>query len=236
MNIFFKVANRILKHCLLRIQPITKFQLAIESLIRENKAVKFIQIGANDGIRFDSLYFTVTANRWKGIVIEPLPHIYSKLVSNYQDHAHVMPLNIAIHPSSKYTSIYYINAKDLYKYPDWFAGIASMNKNHLLNSGIAAVDISEQTVECKSLMEVVEKYDFYDADVMQIDTEGFDLEIIKTIDFKKLKPRLIKFEWMNLSASDKKSVSNLLIKHGYKTFVEKDGSDCIAWIAGKIDL
>lgn len=236
MNIFVRVANRILKPFLLRIYPITKFKLAIEALIRENKCIKFIQIGANDGIRFDDLYFIVTSHRWQGIVIEPLPNIYARLVTNYQDYKDIIPINIAIHPSSKFASIYYVDNKSLSEYPDWVTGIASMNKEHLFHSGIADEDISEQIVECISLMDVVEKYDFYNTDVLQIDTEGFDFEIIKTIDFKKLKPRLIKFEWMNLSASDQKSVSNMLVQHGYKTFIEKDGSDCIAWLESKLAL
>lgn len=234
MNIAIRAVNRILKHIGLRIFPITKFKLATEAFIREKKCIKFIQVGANDGVRFDDLYFTVTSSKWKGLVIEPLPNMYERLVSNYQDHPNVIPLNIAIHPSSKTAPIYHVDNELLCKYPDCVAGIASMNKEHLLNAGIAVADISAQIVQCKTIMEVLDEYDFYDVDLLQIDTEGFDFEVIKTIDFKKLKPRLIKFEWMNLSASDQSNVSALLIQHGYKIDVEKDGSDCIAWLANKV--
>lgn len=236
MYLIVRAANRLLKHAGLRIQPITKFKLAIEALIRENKSIKFIQVGANDGIRFDDLFFTVTYHRWKGIVIEPLPDIFLKLAANYQDYPDVIPLNLAIHPSNRSASIYYVDKKILLKYPDWVAGSASMSKTHLIKAGVSDEDISERTVECKSLMEIAKNHDLPDIDLLQIDTEGFDFEIIKSIDFKELKPRLIKFEWMNLSANDQKDVSVLLIQNGYKFFVEKGGADCVAWLADKLNI
>ena len=81
--------------------PITNFRLAVEALIRSNRQIRFIQVGANDGVRFDDLFFIVTNNRWQGLVIEPLPTMYARLVSNYQDHKSIIPINIAIHPTKK---------------------------------------------------------------------------------------------------------------------------------------
>jgi len=43
---------------------------------------------------------------------------------------------------------------------------------------------------------------------------------------------VIKYEWMNLSDSDRRGVIILLKSHGYHMFVDKNGSDCIACIKG----
>jgi hypothetical protein len=60
----------------------------------------------------------------------------------------------------------------------------------------------------------------FDLDYLQIDTEGFDYEILKMIDFSIIKPKLIKFESVNLSISDKQSANLLLVCNGYYLFDE----------------
>ena len=236
MSIAVRIINKLLKKLECRIVPLSKFQLAIEYLIRENKEIKFIQVGANDGVRFDDLYFTVTSQKWRGILLEPLPHLYARLVSNYQDHKQIIPINVGIHPSSKNVSIYHVGKNELSSYPDWAAGIASFSKEHLIRHGINENHIDEKLVECQTLKQVIGDHDFHDLDFLQVDTEGFDYEVIKTIDFNKSKPRLIKFEWMNLSGNDQREITNLLVRNGYKVRVEKDGSDCIAWLKDKLSF
>lgn len=236
MSLIVRAANRFLKNIGWRIEPVAKFRVAMEYFVKEGKKIKFIQVGANDGVRYDDLYFFVTPYRWKGLVIEPLPDMYARLVCNYLDYPDVIPLNVAVHPSSKSVTLYHVNKKSFLKYPDWASGSASVNKSHLIKYGISEEDISEQTVECKSLMEIAGNYDFLDVDMLQIDVEGFDFEIIKSIDFDRLKPRLIKFEWMNLSARDKKDVTALLILNGYKVYVEQNGVDCAAWLPNRLHI
>lgn len=54
---------------------------------------------------------------------------------------------------------------------------------------------------CTSLIQLVKDHDLFGLDYLQIDTEGFDDEIIKMIDFSIIKPKLIKFELVHLSKS-----------------------------------
>jgi hypothetical protein len=67
-----------------------------------------------------------------------------------------------------------------------------------------------------------------DLDYLQIDTEGFDDEIIKMIDFSQVKPKLIKFESVHLSLEKKLSTVDLLKSQGYKIIDE--GTDMIALV------
>lgn len=229
-NFLLRVANRALKPLRYRIFPLSIFRLAIEALHRSNKQIKFIQVGANDGVRFDDLYFTVTNSRWSGLVIEPLPNMYQRLVSNYQDHAQVLPLNLAIHPTASQATIYHVKSSALWKYPDYAAGIPSMLRSHLIDHGVCEDDIEETLVPCKPLTQVTVEAGFTDIDVLQIDTEGFDLEVLRTIDFSLMKPTVIKFEWMNLTVDDRHSASILLTNQGYRLHLEHGETDCVAVI------
>lgn len=79
-------------------------------------------------------------------------------------------------------------------------------------------------------MQVINYHSFYDVDVLQIDTEGFDAEIFKQLDFKKCNPSIIKLEWNHMCNTDKLIVKTILSNNGYKFKIEKGGSDLTAWL------
>jgi FkbM family methyltransferase len=230
MKLMLRIINRIIKPFRYRVLPLSNFQLACEALFRLGKPIQFIQVGANDGVRFDDLYFTVTNSRWSGLVIEPLPNMYQRLVRNYQDHTQVIPLNLAIHPSASKATIYHVKSSTLSKYPDYAVGIPSMLRSHLIDHGVSEDDIEETVVPCKPLTQVAMETGFTDIDVLQIDTEGFDFEVLRTVDFSVMKPTIIKFEWMNLSMADRQSASVLLQDQGYRLHIEHGETDCVAVI------
>ena len=57
-------------------------------------------------------------------------------------------------------------------------------------------------------------------DYFQVDTEGFDYEVIKMIDFNVVKPRIIKYESVNLNKDDQKNIMIFLKENGYYIFQE----------------
>lgn len=188
----------------------------------------FIQIGANDGIRADESYDFITRNNLKGIVVEPLSDMYEKLCSNYIDYPEIKKINKAIHSSEKKMSLYRIKADA--QVPDWCHGIASFDKNHLLGGKRKIPDIEkyiiEESVDCISLDELFAENDIEEISFLQIDTEGYDYEIIKMIDFEKYKPHIIRYECCTLSKLDNQACIEMLFQNGYKFFDE--GTDMIA--------
>ena len=92
-----------------------------------------VQIGSNDGVKFDRLYSFVTQHKCKGLVIEPLSYYFKKLKENYAFYPDIIPVNCAIHVEKKRANIYYINPTKLAEFPDWINGIGSFNKNHPKN-------------------------------------------------------------------------------------------------------
>ena len=73
-----------------------------------------------------------------------------------------------------------------------------------------------------ALMDIVKKFKFKMIDLLQIDTEGFDYEVLKMFNFKIFKPILVQFEYIHLSENNYRSSINLLSKNGYKTIKKND--------------
>ena len=64
-------------------------------------------------------------------------------------------------------------------------------------------------------------------DYLQIDTEGFDAEIIKMIDFGHVSLRMIKFEIKNLEKHEMDSTKRLLRNNNYH--LVKMNGDMVAY-------
>lgn len=187
----------------------------------------FIQIGANDGVSFDFLFDFVTEREASGYVIEPIDQYFKQLVINYQDYPNIKPLQFALHPSLKELTMYKVKESKLGNYPDWVYGIASLDKSHLIKNNIANEDITENAVKALSVNQLFEMIpNGFQFDYLQIDTEGFDYEILKMIDFNVFKPKMIRFESVNLSREDQINAAILLKSYSYHYFI--DGTDSFA--------
>jgi FkbM family methyltransferase len=207
----------------------------LERNFPKSKNFNFVQVGANDGISFDSLYEIVVNRKSSGLVIEPIKEYFDLLVLNYKEFTNIIKINKAVHPTEKEFPIYKVKKEAYYKYPDWAKGIASFNPSHHKALDIETSDIFEVLVSCDHLMNIISaNVKNKEIDYFQVDTEGFDYEVIKMIDLKIIKPKILKFESVSLSVEDINSVKNLLVKQGYYIF--KDGNDVVAIDLKKIRL
>ena len=77
-----------------------------------------------------------------------------------------------------------------------------------------------RTITFQSL---IDKYRLTCIDLLQIDTEGYDYEILKMVFSTKIRPHIINFEFVHLTPSDQNQSLSLLAKNGYKFInAEKD--------------
>jgi FkbM family methyltransferase len=187
---------------------------------------KFVQVGANDGVRFDRLYGLVTLARVPGVAIEPLPDVYARLRQNYSDYPNVMTVNAAVHATEKSMAIYRVDTSFAKEKNDWMGGIASFSRRHLENHGVPEGRILTEQVPCRPLMDILEDCNALDAMYLQTDTEGYDGEILRMIDFARFHPSLIKFEAEHLTSGEYELIVDLLRGHGYRVF--RDGLDAFA--------
>jgi FkbM family methyltransferase len=201
--------------------------------IRNNADLFFIQIGACDGASFDPIYKFVVRNHKKvrGIVIEPLSDYFKELQRNYKKYPNIVPVPLAIHNAQKEMILYRVNPSRMKDLPKWAKGIASFNRNHHKLLGIPSDLIIQEKVPCISFAQLLDDYRVEKIDLMQIDTEGYDGEVILGIDFNYIKPKIIHFEHGLPSGIMGKEqflkVIDVLHKNGYELAFEK--YDAIAY-------
>jgi len=228
-----KPINKFLVNWGYRIEKISRFSVLLDRLYRNTPDFKFVQVGANDGISFDGLYHFVTSHRCSGLVIEPLPDIFEILRLNYLHHPRIVPVNVALHSDQTTATLYRI-APDKIGALDkpWTAGIASFSPDHVRKFGFPPEYVVEEQVPCAPLMDVLVKYGALDAHLLQVDTEGYDGEIIKMVDFSRFRPALIKYERINLNAAMQAETLDRLTRAGYQ--ITQDGSDTLASLAKSV--
>ena len=109
--------------------------------------------------------------------------------------------------------------------------MSSFDIKNLTKEGILEKDIIADKVPCISFMDLIKKEGISKLHLLQIDAEGYDVEIINSIDFTIIKPAIINFEhrWQyNLVPEiELFSVFKTLIAHGYK--INLDGNDALAY-------
>ena len=181
-----------------------------------NSPFSIILIGAHDGISHDNLYQFLKQHNCKGIAVEPISSLFQQLTINYAFAPGITLINKAVHPVLKVLPMYLPDPQKLKDLPDWANGIASVYSNHHQKSGIEDSFIIQEKVQADSLMNMIQKhYPEKKVDLLQIDTEGFDLEILKQVNFSLLKPLIIRYEHAGLSVSDIKFSIKFLRSKGY---------------------
>ena len=193
--------------------------------------VTVVQVGANDGINNDPIHKFIRRDKWDGVLLEPQKYVYEKyLVPLYRNTEGIKVLNAALDENDGSKPIYKIAISN----SRWATGLTSFNRKVLemaVESGSVDIQakkegialpkkkdeyISEEKVLCISTTTLLKKYKIEKIDWLQIDTEGFDYEVIKMFNIMQTKPTVISYENMHLSESDKQSCVEYLISNGYK--------------------
>lgn len=203
------------------------FELAVSHQLLRRPDFFFIQIGANDGLMADELRPLIMKYKLRGVCVEPLKDRFEILTETYKNHPQVKLLNVALHPTEKKFTIFRVkkSATNLPLHAQT-SGIASFNKQHLVSTLKKRVEnpddiIIEEQVPCIQLNHIIEQEKTDHLELLQIDTEGFDYEIIKMIDLNKIRPAIIRFEIKHLSDKDKSECLNHLASNNYKMIYDR---------------
>lgn len=122
-----------------------------------------------------------------------------------------------------------------YKASANISGVTSFNRAHVEQFVFKAVGHAFSPTELNKWIEVeaitvstfLEKYGIASVDVLQIDTEGFDWEIIKMFFAAGVVPRVINFEVKNLSPHDQEEAIAALEAQHFST--RRHGGDMLAF-------
>jgi FkbM family methyltransferase len=192
----------------------------IEEFARTHPDAFFIQIGSNDGEQLDPLRRAILERRWAGVMVEPVPYVFERLRRNYGGQPGVTLEKAAIADQDGVRELYHLAQTSDPGLPQWYDALGSFRKEIVMKHAEFIPDIENRVrtlkVPCLTFDSLCRKYGISRVDVIQMDTEGYDDEILKMIDFQRYRPLLVMFEHLHLEAPAHRECLEHLAQYGYQ--------------------
>ena len=171
---------------------------------------------------FDELVGYSKLYGFRGLYVEPIPYLFERLKTNFDEEGNLFE-NAAISTENgtiKMMTIEQSAIDDGLVHP-CFYGMSAVYppKNGLGSEG------DRETVEkwgrimevpCINFETLLSKHNITRFDVVKIDAEGHDWEIFDQIDIEKVRPKLIRLEWINLDDAKKNGIIQKFQKFNYE--------------------
>ena len=150
----------------------------------------FVEIGGNDGVTLSNTHYLESEKGWQGISVEPLSCAYDKLAKN----RNCVTVNACITEYDGETSFYAISGV-----PEMLSGIFDKyDERHKRrvrrNLKRHKATAEEITVPCYRLDTILKEHKITHVDYLSIDTEGGELDILKSIDLNAVPIEMISVE------------------------------------------
>jgi FkbM family methyltransferase len=205
-----------------------------EAYFGSGKEARVIQVGANDGIMCDPLRrFLVhrTNQNIRALLVEPIPYYYTKLRNLYADYPNITVLNVACGASCGRAPIYFIEPSVADQMNgdgppnDWAHGQGSFDRNvvkywiernrfrgedYVRNIDHYIESIISVDVEIIRLSDI-EMSGQNDNLFLNIDVQGFELDVIRGIDWSHPPAYIVVEDYLNEASP----IDKYLIARGY---------------------
>jgi FkbM family methyltransferase len=220
--------------------PLTDIlELIVKKHLEQSPDFFFVQIGAADGSFADPVCKLIKQYHLRGVLVEPQPRVFQKLVSNYSGEEQLAFENVVIGTSDGTTKFYSVK-ESACNLSNWLEQSASLNRDKVLGAlhywkqkhpdSLETADslLEETTLPTLTIKSLLQKYGVQKLDLLVIDTMSFDFEIIKMFPFDWIKPSIIHFEHSLLSIQDQRACLKYLADLGYSlTKVAVDTIACL---------
>jgi FkbM family methyltransferase len=194
----------------------------------------FVEIGANDGQQHDHLRALILEHEWRGVMVEPVPYVFARLQQNYRAIDRVSLENAAIADRNARMPFYHLaEVSDHARagLPQWYDGIGSFSRAAVLDHGRLIPDIAQRLVDtevpCLTFHSLCAKHGIASIDLLVIDTEGYDYEVLRRVDFSTYRPVLVVYEHYHLAAGDRQASRERMRQAGYEVMVEGFDTWCL---------
>lgn len=193
-----------------------------EHFFKNKKGGVFVDIGAHNGKSLSNTYFFEKALGWKGICFEPMSHEFEKLKFN----RNCICINACV--SNVEGVVPFILVSSPQASVEMLSGMLdTYDQRHLerMKRGIAKYGGSYQIINVPSvrLDKILKDREIAKIDYLSVDTEGGELEILKTINFNEIEVSAI-------------SVENNYKDKNLRTFLTAQGFTMVAYLHGYDEL
>ena len=194
--------------------------------------LRFVQVGANDGVLADPLVRYIEACRWQGVLVEPMPGPFALLEARYSSNRRLTLLNAAVDDRPGQRELFHLK-ESLATLPEWAAGLPSLYESRLVAAaavlGLPAEAVTSTTVSAVSWNEVWKAFGEGECDLLVTDTEGDDIRILRQVGLRERRPSVILFEHACVDETERWAFYRELSDAGYELATSE--GDSIAWTA-----
>lgn len=186
------------------------------------RPLRIVQIGAHDGSDQDPLQPFLLEQDCDAVLIEPMDHPYKALSERYKDHPRIHTLQAAITDTPGTQEIFYITDAQgnpdltLFTSFDRNTVAANLRKQQARHTGFANHNIRSQTINARTLKSVLSSHDMIEVDAVIVDAEGYDHRIVTSFLEDGIEPKIIRFEYCNLSRRNFFALRDLLRARDYE--------------------
>jgi FkbM family methyltransferase len=188
-------------------------QFLNEVLFNNKKNGFFIDIGAHDGVTISNSLFFERHNNWDGICIEPNPNVFGKLAETRKS----LNLNVCIGDANQVVKFTQIEG-----YSEMLSGVSDkFDARHLerINREIESKGGKKIEIDVKMIkLEDIDNIMNSAIDFISIDTEGNELDIIKSINLNNLDVKSIVIE----NNYNDLRINDYLSNFGFELFYKLD--------------
>lgn len=150
------------------------------AIFLDKKDGVYVEIGAFDGIKYSNTYFFEQLG-WHGMCIEPIAERFQQLCKNRNENCICIQgcISNATGPAQ------FLHVKG---HCEMLSGLTQkFDPRHIDRINYEATanrdSVELQTVPCYKLNDLLQEHGFYHVDFLSIDTEGSELDILRSIDF-----------------------------------------------------
>jgi len=202
--------------------PLDVFGVLVHQLAElRGRDFTFIQVGAHDGMVDDPIRKYVRGYHWRGVLVEPQPTVFARLVENYRDEPQLAFENAAISAQDGEAILYMPGDESVLA-----TLLATFDKSVLQRRLGKSAPIRELRVPSLTIATLLAKHEVRHVDLLQVDAEGFDFEIIQMFDQCGTRPSLIRFEHYNFTPAKRRACFDFLASRDYHLL--REGIDVVA--------
>jgi FkbM family methyltransferase len=209
---------------------------AVLDALAAQEAVTIVQIGAYTGDSPNDPLFGFLRRlasrpptdlvRSTVVLVEPVAEYHRRLNDCYADLPCARFERVAIAETAGWRDFYRLAADPAaHGHPEWLSQLGSLRSDRmtrLWDNYEARDDLKEfffahrivERVPCITFADLLARHTLEALDLLQIDTEGYDYRILRTVDFRRVRPRFINYERVLLQ-EDEPACRDMLERAGY---------------------